>query len=177
MIESFTCFGVRSVVKRCCNILTAASTLHAPSSQVLINKRPQTAHPRIHAREPSKRAPSAPAHSANHGPLVVHNGASAVSLARVLAARLVPGAHHVLGDVFGRGVRCVGGHACLARDDGDVDSAQRRGRFGGVLGVAPAYSVSYGGWGRGRRPGRTSLLPWLCCLRQGRSRRLREWRM
>jgi hypothetical protein len=127
------------------NILATASILPTPSSQVLINKRPQTAHPCIHAREPSKRAPGSPAHSPNHRPLVVYDRAPAVSLARVLAARVEPGTHHVLGDFFGRAVRYVVSDALLARDDGDVDSAQRGGGFGGVFRVTPLRQVSYGG--------------------------------
>jgi hypothetical protein len=132
------------------DILAATSILPTPSSQVLINKRPQTAHPCIHAREPSKRTPSAPAHSPNHRPLVVYDRAPAVSLARVLAARVESGTHHVLCDFFGRAVRCVVSYARLARDDGDVDSAQRGGGFGGVFRVAPLCQVSYGGMREGK---------------------------
>jgi hypothetical protein len=77
--------------------------------------------------------------------LVIYDRAPAISLARVLAARVKPGTHHILGDFFGRAVCCVVGYARLARDDGDVDSAQRGGGFGGVLRVAPLRQVSNGG--------------------------------
>lgn len=90
---------------------------------VLVDEAQQRRNARIHTRPVGLSASKSEAHKAKQLLRGVDNGATRVTLARVLAASGETSTEHVVGD--GRGA--VGSAARSAGDDGDADFLQRRG--------------------------------------------------
>ena len=108
---------------------------------VLVDEAPETPNPCVDTRESRKRTPSTPAHSANQRTGArVNDRAAAVTLARVLAARIVPGADLIRGDSLGWRVFQVVGDTCGTANDRDVDLAEAYTRLGRVLCITPAVA-------------------------------------
>lgn len=121
-----------------------SSPLSQPLTQVGGDEGQQSTNTSIDTGLVRRSAALAPRNETNKLAVCVDNGTAAVTLARVLAACGQTGAEHVVGDLSDAVVLAAG----CARDDGDIDLAQRRGRGAAGAGGAPARDGGDGSRGR-----------------------------